>query len=76
MKGINYIDIEKWDREIKEAEAGRLNDRSLMDIIGAKEIHREAAAAATCTSASDTGENTNGTDIEWIQLALNIEEKQ
>lgn len=47
-----------------------------MDIIGAKEIHREAAAAATCTSASDTGENTNGTDIEWIQLALNIEEKQ
>ena len=56
--------------EINHAEKIRLQDRSAMDILGAKEIHNTAATVEGEESSIFTS------DVNWIQLALTIEEKQ
>jgi hypothetical protein len=64
----------KWDEEIKKAEECRLNDRSVMDIMGAKEFQNRGAAGPETSTSPKNFED--GKDIEWIRLGLDIEEKQ
>lgn len=72
VKGISDIDLKQWEKEIKTAEDTRLEDRSVMDILGAKEPGHDQSTSA----AASEGECEHGSDEEWIQLAMNIEEKQ
>ena len=71
VQGIQKNDLSKWENEIKNAEEIRLQDRSAMDILGAKVLIHVPAAAG------EVEENGNSaSDVDWIQLALTIEEKQ
>lgn len=72
VKGINDMDLKKWEHDIKNAEDKRLHDRSVMDILGAKDLPKDLAAAADIPDV----DSSHRSDTEWIQLALNIEEKQ
>jgi hypothetical protein len=72
VDGVNDIDLRQWEDEIRHAENTRLQDRSVMDILGAKSLQRDQAADE---AQSDNGSG-HKSDIEWIQLAINIEEKQ
>jgi len=68
--GINEADMEEWETNIKLAERLRLEDRSVMDILGATQVHQE--------NGLGQGEDdpAGGAAAEWIQLAINIEESQ
>lgn len=63
-------DISNWEEEIKKAEDERLYDRSVMDIIGARDTKNVPAAAPVDEC------DFRDSNFEWIQLAINIEEKQ
>ena len=69
--GISQANLLRWEAEIVEAETKRMNDRSVMDILGAKEVHHNTAVSTS--AIVDVGPETAA---DWIQLALNIEEKQ
>lgn len=70
LQGIQEVDRAKWEMEISHAEEIRLQDRTAMDILGAKEINDTAAPG----EVEDIDNIVS--DIDWIQLALTIEEKQ
>ena len=58
---------QKWEKEIVAAESQRLTKPSVMDIIGAQDIH----IRPTRSSADPDPKNT-----EWLDLALSMEERQ
>lgn len=72
VEGINEIDLRQWEKDITHAESNRLRERNVMDILGAKPLQRADTAA---NFQSDSGHGSKSDD-EWIQLAINIEEKQ
>jgi hypothetical protein len=72
VKGISTSDLEAWELEIQIAESSRLNDRSAMDILGAREFNEDVSAAS---GVSDQQVEA-GSAGEWIELAIDIEEKQ
>ena len=72
VEGISDRDQEIWEKEIQHAEETRLHDRSVMDVLGAKEHPPEEAAASE--HSKDTFGNQTGN--EWIHLGITIEEKQ
>jgi len=69
--GIDPKDVQKWDQEIVDAERRRLHDRTVMDIIGSVTV--PTTVGPEPDSALPHGD---GTHWEWLQLALEIEEKQ
>lgn len=69
--GISQANLQRWEADVMEAEAKRMDDRSVMDILGAKEVNH--IAAVSTSENIDVGLETAA---DWIQLALNIEEKQ
>jgi hypothetical protein len=71
VKGIDAADQIEWEHQILNAEKNRLLDRSLMDVLGAKEHQNEPAAAATSNHIL-----ARDSVAEWIQLGIEIEEKQ
>jgi hypothetical protein len=70
VETINVADILNWEQEIKKAEDERMYDRSVMDIIGARETKNVPAAAPI------DERDCPDSNFDWIQLAINIEEKQ
>lgn len=70
METINVDNILHWEDEIVNAEEKRMDDRSVMDIIGARDTKNVPAAASIGISDGAVS------DSDWIQLAINIEEKQ
>jgi hypothetical protein len=70
VETINADDLSHWEQEIKKAEDERMYDRSVMDIIGARDTKNTPAAA----SIDDC--DVPISNFDWIQLAINIEEKQ
>lgn len=68
--GINAMDMEEWETNIKLAEDLRLEDRSVMDILGATQVNEEHGL-----DQAEEGPAV-GAVAEWIQLAINIEESQ
>jgi hypothetical protein len=70
VETINVADILNWEQEIKKAEEERMYDRSVMDIIGARDT-KNVPAAAQIDDCDCPDSNS-----DWIQLAINIEEKQ
>lgn len=70
--GINTKDQTEWERQIKDAEINRMNDRSAMDIMGARQLDENEAAAS-----DQTHNNVRpGSVASWIQLGIEIEAKQ
>ena len=62
----------EWEDQITSAERNRMEDRSVMDILGARQPVEEEAAAS-----NQSDDNTSrGSITEWIQLGIDIEEKQ
>lgn len=62
----------EWEDQITSAERNRMQDRSVMDILGARQPVEEEAAAS-----NQSDDNTSrGSITEWIQLGIDIEEKQ
>ena len=70
METIKIDDISHWEQEIEKAEEERMHDRSVMDIIGARDS-KDIPAAASIGNGDGRESESN-----WIQLAINIEEKQ
>lgn len=68
--GIASADLTRWQEQIENAERNRMNDRSVMDILGASRPTAEPAAANPPTRTS------NDSILHWIQLAIDVEEKQ
>lgn len=58
---------QQWEKEIVGAESQRLKNPSVMDIIGAHEIHFQSGP----TSGEQPQKN-----MEWLDLALSMEERQ
>jgi hypothetical protein len=69
-KGINIRDLEEWEHAIDEAELTRLEDRSVMDILGT-----QGPTNAESVVHND-GVQANGSVADWIQIGIEIEEKQ
>jgi hypothetical protein len=72
VQGISNEDLVEWEEKIQTAESARMRDRSVMDILGAKEIEVEVSAA----SQQSDPNLEHGSVAEWIKLALDIEELQ
>jgi hypothetical protein len=69
--GIDPNEVTEWEGEIANAERQRLNDRSVMDIIGS------ATLPVTLNAEPDlTPMEVREASSEWLQLALQVEEKQ
>jgi hypothetical protein len=68
VAGIGANDIQQWEDQIAEAEKQRFDDRSVMDIIG--------SGTPELTTDGTESVPTQTVTSEWIQLALEIEEKQ
>ena len=72
VQGIDPIDQNKWERQIQNAELTRLQDRTIMDILGAKQLVKDTVAAAASTDIT----LCDSSITDWIQLAIEIEECQ
>lgn len=70
IKGINIRDLEEWEQGVNEAERTRLMDRSVMDVLGTQ-LPTNAESIA-----QKDGAQVNGSVAEWIQMGIEIEEKQ
>jgi hypothetical protein len=68
--GIEQELVDKWEGEMRIAESQRKQDRSVMDILAAGEPQREEGTALPDRDAAC------GLVSEWIQMAINIHEKQ
>jgi hypothetical protein len=60
-----------WEVEITRAESQRVENPSVMDIIGAQETQIDPGPDPIPTQSSRTR-----TDVQWLNLALSIEERQ
>lgn len=69
-RGVPTADVMQWEKDMGDAEARRMQDRTVMDIIGATQPPAERSVQPM---QWDIG---RGPIEEWIQLALTIEEKQ
>ena len=70
VQGILASDLGKWEHQISHAEQQRIQDITVMDIIGASKPSGEDRAQSGVTGGAI------GVVAEWIQLAIVIEEKQ
>jgi hypothetical protein len=68
--GISPDDIITWQGEIEQAEAERMRDRSVMDILGAVRPENERSQIDLAEGPVDD------TVMQWLQLAIDIQEKQ
>ena len=66
---ITHQDLSEWEEGILYAEGRRLKDISVMDVLGSK--------GPTITEESVPKDSqAHGPIAEWMQMALQIEEKQ
>ncbi|KAF8337253.1 hypothetical protein F5887DRAFT_890729 [Amanita rubescens] len=69
-KSITENDLQQWETEIKHAESIRHNQPAAMDILGTRAVDRQEP------SASSNNVEVSYNSEMWIQLAIDIEEKQ
>jgi hypothetical protein len=69
--GIDPNDMQQWEQQIAAAERRRIHDKTMMDIIGSVTIPN-----ARCPEPDSAPIDGQTTSLEWLQLALEIEEKQ
>jgi len=60
-----------WEAEVSRAESQRVKDPSVMDIIGARETRIDPSPDPIPSHSSRAG-----SDLQWLSLALSIEERQ
>ena len=70
VEGIPLTDINEWTIQIEYAEQHRMEDKSVMDIIGAGNV------PTAPESASEDEDSDVSIVSEWLQLAIEIEEQQ
>ena len=58
-----------WETEITLAESKRLRDPSVMDIIGVRKVQMNVQSDPT-----EVGRGRS--DLQWLELALSMEERQ
>jgi hypothetical protein len=69
--GIDPNDVQRWEQQIVDAERRRLHDKTVMDVIGSVTV------PTTVVPEADSGTfDGDGGSLEWLQLALEMEEKQ
>lgn len=68
-RGISDLDLQAWELQINDAEHCRLDNRSVMDIFGASQPGRD-------TESMEAAGHPTGSVSDWLQLAIDIEEKQ
>jgi len=68
--GIDTETVEEWEAVITRAESERKQDRSVMDILGAAKPQPDETTALPEINAADDSVS------EWLQLAIQVEEKQ
>jgi hypothetical protein len=73
IQGISDGDRQIWEAGILHAESMRQQDKSLMDIIGAKEPQSHDAGYAG--PAADAESGARGPQ-EWLKMAIQVEAKQ
>ena len=61
---------QQWQEEIRNAEATRLEDRSVMDVMRVRDIPKAQILPATSLQAPEMPVQ------HWIQFAIDLEEKQ
>jgi len=71
MMGINHDDWVVWDSDIQRAEENCERDRTVMDILGGQQPQQEEDVS----NIEDIQEEEDPI-VQWIQLAIDIEEKQ
>jgi Kyakuja-Dileera-Zisupton transposase len=70
-KGIDSETVKEWEAVISLAESERKQDRSVMDILGAAKPQSEEA-----TALPEMDRAADGLVSEWLQLAIQLQEKQ
>jgi hypothetical protein len=76
MSDISPADINEWEQQMHYAEATRLDDIKVMDIIGTREGEPDTPRSAGGNAGSALPVGTSPTVTEWLQLALDIQERQ
>ena len=71
MMAINHDDWVVWDSDIRRAEENHERDRTVMDILGGQRPQQEE----DMSNIEDIQEEGDPI-VQWIQLAIDIEEKQ
>ena len=69
--GIDPNDVQKWEQQVAHAEQQRIHDKTVMDIIGSLTV-----AKGVLPEPDSAPIETEVRSVEWLQLALEIEEKQ
>jgi hypothetical protein len=69
-RGVTPADLTEWEEQMTDAESNRMEDRSRMDIIGATKPPPEQD---TATARSDIPRTPI---VQWLDLAIVVEEKQ
>src|SRR5271163_4678452 len=74
ITSISPADISEWEREMSHAEANRLRDLQMMDVIGTRDVE----ADFTGSTAPGLGylPRCSPAVTDWLQLALDIQEQQ
>jgi hypothetical protein len=72
MDGISGEDLQKWEAEMSHAERMRKQDKSFMDIIGAKQAESHDAAQADDAGDAEASRGPH----QWLRMAIKIEQKQ
>ena len=67
---ISLQNTQQWEQEIKNAESTRLRNPAAMDIMGICETPHDEQPASTSERNAQTSVE------EWIQIAIDLEEKQ
>jgi len=76
ISGISQADINQWEQQMSYAEANRLDDIKVMDIIGTREVEPDTAGSAGVGAAGAHSVGILPIVTEWLQLALDIQERQ
>ena len=74
--GIDSMDCAEWERQISHAEGTRIQDKSAMDILGAAKDGTTGQTAGAAATDVDPTAATSDLVHTWLQLALDVEEKQ
>jgi hypothetical protein len=72
IEGISGVDLQTWEAEISRAEDMRKQDKSVMDIIGAKQPQCHDADGPEDAAGAKNADPPE----QWLRLAIQIEQKQ
>lgn len=74
-RGINQVTLSAWEKEIIDAEQGRLSDRKVMDVLKARPTENSRPERQLPSHELVSGPVASLAE-QWIQMGLEIEERQ